>query len=152
MNRYLKTASIIYLISATIFVGNYINENRGSPIQRSDTPPEIVVRGQRVEKEKGTIEIYCSLTRESKSMTIVVPYNTDLDKALKKGQSAMKGKPFKMKNGKSGNGKSKDGKDGTGKAKSGKKGKKGDGSGSLSWESNPYQIYKLPGPAPPTKE
>jgi hypothetical protein len=66
----------------------------------------------------------------------------------------MKGKPFKMKNSKSGDGKSKDGKDGGGKAKSGKegKGKDGEGDGSLSWESNPYQIYKLPGALPPTKK
>jgi len=144
----LRSLGIVFLICSTVYIASVVNSERGKPIFYKDVPAKIVVHGNRVFQKAKRIEIMCSLEKDSKTIFMEVPYNKELEKALKKGsQSAPKGKPFVLTNNKGkGSGKSKDGKDGKGKGKQKGDGKggKGKGEGSLSLESNPYATYNLP--------
>ena len=141
----LRTGMIICVTVASLISFWLITLYAGKPITQ-DLPSDIIVYGQAIDITNHKIYILYKKTDGNLPPTLIeMDYSEGLKDSLKKGMQQSKGKPFRMKR------KGKDGDGGDGDEGEGEGEGNGEYDGSLSNESETWDILPLPPPRLPNK-
>lgn len=143
----LRTGLVISVVCASLISFWLITLYAGKPIVKT-LPEDIIVYGHAINIEDKKIYIMYKVTNGGWPPTMIdVEYSKELKEVLKEGSKQSGGKPFRLKKngdseGQGGDGQGKDG-DGSSSAE--------DGGGSLSSQSDTWDIMPLPPPRLPDK-
>lgn len=142
----LRTGLVISVVCASLISFWLITLYAGKPIEKT-LPEDIIVYGHAINIEDKKIYIMYKVTNGGWPPTMIdVEYSKELKEVLKEGAKQSGGKPFRLKkNEENSEGEGGDGKDGDG-SDGGQ-----EGEGSLSTQSDTWDIMPLPPPRLPDK-
>ncbi len=142
----LRASLIIIIVAASLVNFWLITLYAGRPLSKA-APSDMVVYGQAIDIQNKKIYILHRKPNDDfPPILIEVPYSKNLGDALRQGSQSSEGKPFRLKKGEA------DGKPGDGKgAGNGEKGGE-QGNGTMSLDSDTWDLMPLPPPKLPKKD
>jgi len=144
----LRTGLVISVVCASLISFWLITLYAGKPVVKT-LPDDIIVYGHAINIDEQKIYIMYKVTSGGWPPTMIdVEYSKELKEVLKEGANQSGGKPFRMKKNEQGG--EAGGQQGEGKDGEGSEGEQ-DGGGSLSSQSDTWNIMPLPPPRLPDK-
>lgn len=151
-NIALRATLIIIIVAASLVNFWLITMYAGKPLSKA-APDDMVVYGQAIDIQNKRIYIlHRKPSDDFPPILIEVPYRKPLGEALRKGSQSSKGKPFRIKKGEGEKGEGKGKADGKGGGKGKGDGKGKEGGGSMSLDSETWNLIPLPPPIMPKKD